>query len=55
MTCTSSRRTRNSGRERSGVSPTAFASAFKELEPIPQFKAAANLGEFPEARFSQAF
>jgi hypothetical protein len=30
----------------------AFASAFKELEPIPQFKATAKLGEFLEARFS---
>jgi len=33
----------------------AFTSAFKELEPIPQFKAAAKLGEFLEARFSQSF
>jgi len=33
----------------------AFTSAFKELEPIPQFKATAKLGEFLEARFSQAF
>ena len=24
----------------------AFTSAFKELEPIPQFKATAKLGEF---------
>jgi hypothetical protein len=31
----------------------AFTSAFKELEPIPQFKATAKLGEFLEARFSQ--
>lgn len=29
----------------------AFTSAFKELEPIPQFKAAAKLGEFLESRF----
>jgi hypothetical protein len=29
----------------------AFTSAFKELDPIPQFKATANLGEFLEARF----
>jgi hypothetical protein len=28
----------------------AFTSAFKELEPIPQFKATAKLGEFLEAR-----
>jgi len=33
----------------------AFTSAFKELEPIPQFRATAKLGEFLEARFSQAF
>ena len=30
-------------------------SAFKELEPIPQFRATAKLGEFLEARFSQSF
>jgi hypothetical protein len=33
----------------------AFTSAFKELDPIPQFKATAKLGEFLEGRFSQAF
>ena len=33
----------------------AFTSAFKELEPIPRFKATAKLGEFLEARFSQSF
>jgi hypothetical protein len=33
----------------------AFTSAFKELDPIPQFKATAKLGEFLEARFSQLF
>jgi hypothetical protein len=33
----------------------AFTSAFKELEPIPQFKATAKLGEFLEARFSKSF
>ncbi len=33
----------------------AFASAFKELDPIPQFKVAAKLGEFLEARFLQSF
>jgi MoaA/NifB/PqqE/SkfB family radical SAM enzyme len=33
----------------------AFTSAFKELEPIPQFKATAKRGEFLEARFSQSF
>jgi hypothetical protein len=33
----------------------AFTSAFKELEPIPQFKATARLGEFLESRFSQSF
>jgi hypothetical protein len=33
----------------------AFTSAFKELEPILQFKATAKLGEFLETRFSQSF
>src|SRR5262249_56737952 len=33
----------------------AFTSAFKELDPIPQFKATAILGEFMEARVSQSF
>jgi hypothetical protein len=33
----------------------AFTSAFKELDPIPQFKATAKLGEFLESRFSQSF
>jgi hypothetical protein len=33
----------------------AFTSALKELDPIPQFKATANLGEFLETRFSQPF
>jgi hypothetical protein len=33
----------------------AFTSAFKQLEPIPQFKATAKLGEFLEARFSQSY
>src|SRR3979490_564767 len=33
----------------------AFTSAFKELDPIPQFKATAKLGEFLEARFTQSF
>ena len=32
-----------------------LTSAFKEREPIPQFRATAKLGEFVEARFSQAF
>lgn len=32
----------------------AFTSAFK-LDPIPQFKATAKLGEFLESRFSQFF
>jgi hypothetical protein len=34
---------------------SAFTSAFKELDPIPQFRATAKLGEFLEARFSQSF
>jgi hypothetical protein len=33
----------------------AFTSAFKELDPIPQFKVTAKLGEFLEAQFSQSF
>lgn len=33
----------------------AFTSAFKELDPIPQFNATAKLGQFLEARFSQLF
>src|SRR5581483_2299225 len=33
----------------------AFTSAFKQLDPIPQFKPTAKLGEFLEARFSRAF
>jgi len=33
----------------------AFTSAFKKLDPIPQFKATAKLGEFLETRFSQSF
>ena len=33
----------------------AFTSAFKELEPIPQFKATAKLGDFLEARFWESF
>ncbi len=33
----------------------AFTSAFKGLDPIPQFRATAKLGEFLEARFSQSF
>jgi hypothetical protein len=33
----------------------AFTSAFKKLDPIPQFKATAKLGGFLEARFSGSF
>jgi hypothetical protein len=33
----------------------AFTSAFKKLDPIPQFKATAKPGEFLEGRFSQSF
>jgi len=33
----------------------AFTSAFKELEPIPQFGATAKLQEFLETRFFQSF
>jgi hypothetical protein len=31
-----------------------FTSAFKELAPIPQFRATAKLAEFLETRFSQS-
>ncbi len=33
----------------------AFTSPFKELDPIPQFKATAKLEEFLESRFPQSF
>ena len=33
----------------------AFTSAFKELDPIPQFKATAKLGGFLEPRASESF
>jgi len=33
----------------------AFTSAFKDLEPIPQFKATAKLGSFLDTRFKQRF
>lgn len=33
----------------------AFTSTFKELEPIPEFKPTAKVGEFLETRFSQSF
>jgi len=33
----------------------AFTSAFKELDPIPQFKATAKPGGLLESRFSQSF
>jgi hypothetical protein len=33
----------------------AFTSAFKYLDPIPQFKVTAKLREFLQARFSQSF
>ena len=33
----------------------AFTSAFKDLDPIPQFRATAKLGGFLEARFNQGF
>lgn len=32
----------------------AFTSAFKDLEPIPKFRATAKLGEFLESWFSQS-
>jgi hypothetical protein len=33
----------------------AFTSAFKELEPVPQFRATGRLGQYLEARFSRRF
>ena len=33
----------------------AFTSAFKDLDPIPQFRSTAKLGGFLEARFKQSF
>ena len=33
----------------------AFTSAFKELEPLPQFRATAKLGQYLDARFSRNF
>jgi hypothetical protein len=33
----------------------AFTSAFKELDPIPRYKATAKLGGFLEARFPEPF
>ena len=33
----------------------AFTSAFKELDPIPQYQATAKLGVFLETRFSHSF
>jgi hypothetical protein len=33
----------------------AFTSAFKELDPIPQFKATARLGGFLDGRFKASF
>lgn len=37
------------------VRRTRCTWAFKELEPIPQFRVTAKLGEFLEARFSSSF
>ena len=33
----------------------AFTSAFKELDPIPHFKATAKLGEFLKGKYSESF
>jgi hypothetical protein len=38
-----------------GSLSNAFTSAFKELDPIPQFKATARFGDFLETRLSQSF
>jgi len=55
MTCTSSQSTRTSKPRTIWSLSNAFSSAFKELDPIPQFKTTAKLGEFLEAQFSQSF
>jgi len=39
---------RISGRVRSGASRHAFTSVFKELDPIPQFRATGQVGRIPE-------
>jgi hypothetical protein len=52
---TSNRSMKNSDHERSGALSNAFTSAFKALEPIPQFKATTKLSEFLETQFSQSF
>ena len=49
MTCTFSRYTRSSSRGPCGALSNAFTSAFKELEPIPQYKATAKLAGFLQA------
>jgi hypothetical protein len=55
MTCTLSRSTRTSSHGLWWSLSNALTSAFKELEPVPQFKATAKPGEFLEGRFSQSF
>jgi hypothetical protein len=55
MTCTSSQRYEEFRSRTIWSLSNAFTSAFKELDPIPQFRATAKLGEFLEARFSQSF
>jgi hypothetical protein len=49
------RGTRNSSRERSGVSPMRLHLGIQGTGSIPQFRATAKLGEFLKARFSQSF
>ena len=55
MTCTSMSRCEEFRPRTIWSISNSFTSTFKELEPIPQFKATAKLGEFLEARFSQSF
>lgn len=43
------------GTKSEGLSRPKGTGAVKELDPIPQFKATAKLGEFLDARFSQSF
>jgi hypothetical protein len=55
MTSTSSRSMREFRSRTIWSLSNAFTSAFKVLDPIPQFKATAKLGEFLEAWLYQSF
>ena len=58
--CCGREQTRKERRLRLGIQriwslSNAFTSAFKKLDPIPQFKATVKLREFLELRFSRSF